>query len=35
MNERAELAGGHATIHSRPHQGTTITVRVPKGPSSP
>lgn len=35
MDERAQLAGGHATIHSRPHQGTTITVRVPKGPSSP
>jgi two-component system sensor histidine kinase UhpB len=35
IEERAQLAGGEATIASHPGRGTTITVRVPTGLGNP
>jgi signal transduction histidine kinase len=35
MRERAALAGGHAQIDSRPGQGTTVTVTVPRAAGRP
>ena len=31
MNERLKLVSGELSIHSRPHEGTTIVARVPRG----
>jgi two-component system sensor kinase len=35
IRERARLAGGRATIRSRPGAGTLVTVCVPSGGGSP